>query len=255
MSSYTTELRNICQYLVGNKEDESAEVVIAAAAPLIFDFSYPFYDESKRTEFQENFVRHFYMREIGQETYGLWKHQLIDWMKMEMPYYNQLFKSAQLEFDPLEDVHYTRDVAERGTSRASSTQSDNSSTTGSGTSKSNSNSTNIGNTNSTTKYNDTPQDNVQSIANGYLTAAQQVDNGSTNTTSESTNGETSSRSSYNNASTSTGEGSTTGNKIETIKGKYGTKSYAELIEEQRRIIIDVEKQVFEAMNVLFMGIY
>ena len=39
MSSYTTELRNICQYLVGNKEDERAEVVIAAAAPRIFDFS------------------------------------------------------------------------------------------------------------------------------------------------------------------------------------------------------------------------
>lgn len=255
MSSYTTELRNICQYLVGNKEDERAEVVIAAAAPLIFDFSYPFYDESKRTEFQENFVRHFYMREIGQETYGLWKHQLIDWMKLEMPYYNQLFKSAQLEFDPLEDVHYTRDVAERGTSKASSVHSENGGTTGSGTTKNTSNGTNNGTNSSVTKYNDTPQDNVNSISDGYMTAAQQVSGTTSNTTSETVNGESTSKTNYNNSSTSSGEGSTTGNKIETIKGKYGTKSYAELIEEQRRIIIDVEKQVFEAMNVLFMGIY
>lgn len=255
MSSYTTELRNICQYLVGNKEDERAEVVIAAAAPLIFDFSYPFYDESKRTEFQENFVRHFYMREIGQETYGLWKHQLIDWMKMEMPYYNQLFKSAQIEFNPIEDVNYTRDTTERGTSKASSVQSDNGGTTGSGTTKNTSNGTNNGTNSSVTKYNDTPQDNVDSIAAGYLTAAQQVSGTTANTTSETVNGESTSKTNYNNSSTSSGEGSTTGNKIETIKGKYGTKSYAELIEEQRRIIIDVEKQVFEAMNVLFMGIY
>lgn len=255
MSSYTTELRNICQYLVGNKEDERAEVVIAAAAPLIFDFAYPFYDESKRTEFQENFVRHFYMREIGQETYGLWKHQLIDWMKLEMPYYNQLFKSAQLEFDPLEDVHYTRNVSESGTSKARGVQSNNGGNTGSVTGKTTNAGTNSGTTTNVTKYNDTPQDSVESIADGYLTAAQQANGTTSNTNSETINTTNETKNTYNESTTSSGEGSTTGSKMETIKGKYGAKSYAELIEEQRRIIINVEKQVFEAMNVLFMGIY
>lgn len=255
MSSYTTELRNICQYLVGNKEDERAEVVISAAAPLIFDFSYPFYDESKRTEFQENFVRHFYMREIGQETYGLWKHQLIDWMKLEMPYYNQLFKSAQIEFNPIEDVNYTRDVTERGTSKTSGIQSNNGGNTGSTTGKSVTSGTSGGNTTNVTKYNDTPQDSVESIANGYLTSAQQASGTTSNTNSETVNTEGTTKNNYNDSTTTSGEGSTSGNRIETIKGKTSGKSYAELIEEQRRIIIDVEKQVFEAMNVLFMGIY
>src|SRR5690606_30755344 len=47
------------------------------------------------------FIRHFYMREIGFETEGLFKFYLETWLLVHMPYYNQLFKSELIEYDPL----------------------------------------------------------------------------------------------------------------------------------------------------------
>ena len=227
MSSYTTELRNICQYLAKNVENEESEAVITASAPLIFDFWYPFYDEGKRVKFQQDFVRHFYMREIGQETYGLWKHALRDWLIVEMPYYNKLFENASIDYDPLDDVDYTRTTQTSGSSHVNTNGSGDATnnTTGSGT----------------TKYIDTPQDNVNSIAGGYLTAVQE----NSNTGNETTHNESSGQS----IGTSSGSGS------ETVRGKMGSRSYAEMIMQQRETFINVEKQIFEAMNVLFMQIY
>ena len=92
MAQYTTELRSICQSLAGNVEDNNPENVIIKAAPLLFDFYFPFYDENKRLSFEQKFIRHFYMREIAHETFGIWKLALRDWLSIEMPYYNKLYK-------------------------------------------------------------------------------------------------------------------------------------------------------------------
>lgn len=50
---------------------------------------------------------HYWMREIGAETAGLFKLYLNRTMDEIMPYYNQLYKSAQLDFDPLNAYNYT----------------------------------------------------------------------------------------------------------------------------------------------------
>ena len=42
----------------------------------LFDFDYPFYDETKRAEFETKFINHFYLREIGSETMGSFKFNL-----------------------------------------------------------------------------------------------------------------------------------------------------------------------------------
>lgn len=227
MSEYTTELRNILMYLVGNEENDSSEAVIETGAPLLFDFEFPFYDPNSKVEFAQDFCRHFYMREIGQETYGLWKHYLRDWMYTEMPYYNKLFESAALEYEPLEDVHYSRDTISR-----SSTTSETS-----GVSDGNNTNTN----NNTQKFSDTPQNRVDNLSSGYLTNVTTNEGGGLDRS--------------HNESSASGKGSATGQAIETVKGKMGMKSYAELIQEQRDTFINVKKMCFDAMEVLFMQIY
>ena len=104
MSKYTTEVRYICESEAGLEESvggNSVNEVIALARPKIFNFSYPIYDESYRNILETKILKHFYTREIGLETVGLWKLKLDTKMNEIMPYYNQLYKSALLEFNPL----------------------------------------------------------------------------------------------------------------------------------------------------------
>lgn len=104
MSKYTTEVRYICEVNAGLTEStggNDVEQVIANSRAKIFDFNYPIYDESYRSILETKILKHFYTREIGLETVGLWKLKLNTKMNEIMPYYNQLYKSALLEFNPL----------------------------------------------------------------------------------------------------------------------------------------------------------
>ena len=52
-------------------------------------------------------LMHFYTREIGEETFGLWQLRLCDRLNVIMPYYNQLYKSELIKFNPMYDVDLT----------------------------------------------------------------------------------------------------------------------------------------------------
>ena len=69
----------------------------------IFDFAYPFYNEDKRPDFERAFIRHFYFREIGCETIDRFKHYLEDKFITVFPYYNELFKAAEIEYSILDN--------------------------------------------------------------------------------------------------------------------------------------------------------
>lgn len=68
----------------------------------LFDFNYPIFDPNYKAVFETNFIRNFYMREIGFESEGLFKFQLETWLLINMPYYNKLFESELIKYDPLE---------------------------------------------------------------------------------------------------------------------------------------------------------
>ena len=76
---------------------------IAYARPQIFDFSYPFYDSSKTEQFETAFIKHFYTRSLGFETPGMWKFKLEETLNLIMPYYNQLFESTLMQYEPLQN--------------------------------------------------------------------------------------------------------------------------------------------------------
>lgn len=112
MSKYTTEIRYICENAAGLTESagySQVNQIIQTAAPNIFDFTFPIFDETYRLPLEIKILRHYYTKEICEETVALWKLRLEDRMNMIMPYYNQLYRSALLEFNPLYDIDVTRE--------------------------------------------------------------------------------------------------------------------------------------------------
>lgn len=82
--------------------------IIQQALPSIFNFDFPIFDEAYRNVLETKIIKHYYFREIGQETVGLWQAMLDIRLNDIMPYYNQLYKSATLDFNPFYDVDLTR---------------------------------------------------------------------------------------------------------------------------------------------------
>ena len=112
MSKYTTELRFICETSAGLTDSEgytSTRDIIEKSRAKIFDFDYPIFDEKYRSVLETKIIKHYYTREIAAETVGLWKLWLDERMNNIMPYYNQLYKSELLEFNPLYDTDITTD--------------------------------------------------------------------------------------------------------------------------------------------------
>lgn len=107
MSNYTTQLRFICESITGNEESvgfAATMEVIEESVDRIFSFDWPIFDEAYRVPLEVKIVRHFYTREIGEETFGLWQLRLCDRLNVIMPYYNQLYESELIKFNPLWDV-------------------------------------------------------------------------------------------------------------------------------------------------------
>lgn len=63
--------------------------------------SYPIWDEEYRPYLNQKIIDHYYFREIGQETPDRFNFFLRRKMNEIMPYYNKLYESELIEFDPL----------------------------------------------------------------------------------------------------------------------------------------------------------
>lgn len=115
MSHYTTEVRYICETTAGLTESQgfnSIDSILDNCTDSIFDFDYPIFDEEYRFPLNKKILRHFYTREIGEETVGLWKLRLQQTLNEIMPYYNKLYESELLDLNPLYniDLKTTRDI-------------------------------------------------------------------------------------------------------------------------------------------------
>ena len=180
MGKYTTELRFICESKAGYMESQGygkVDEIIKSARTSIFDFDYPIFDPDYKEAFECMILRHFYSREIGYETYGLWHLKLWDKLELIMPYYNKMYQSALLEFNPLYDVDYQVDH----TGDSSGNTSDNENVTDNKTRNDSNTRWDL--------FSDTPQGGINGITadydsvanNTYLTDARKItDNGSGN---------------------------------------------------------------------------
>ena len=234
MSKYTTEVRSICEVAAGLTESlgyNSINDILKQAAPNVFNFDWPIFDEAYRLPLEIKILKHFYTREIGLETVGLWKLKLDTKLNEIMPYYNQLYKSELIEFNPLYDVDITRDhmgentgnhKTDGGFSDTANVNNtaevdDTTNFTGkvNGTDESTTQGTNNQTNNNvktvtgknTNRYSDTPQGALTDLeANTYLTNATIVDDN--NSTTDNGTLENTSNVSYNDSSETSTENDT-----------------------------------------------
>lgn len=104
MSKYTTEVRYICESYVPLDKSvgyNDIENVLDKSWNKVFDFPFPIFNEDYREDLCKKILRHYYTREICEETVGLWKLRLNSRMNEIMPYYNKLYNSELVQIEPL----------------------------------------------------------------------------------------------------------------------------------------------------------
>lgn len=279
MSKYTTELRYICETEAGVRDSvgqTKIKDVIAKAIPKIFDFDFPIFDESYRNVLETKILKHYYTREIGLETYGLWKLKLDTKLNEIMPFYNQLYKSALLEFNPLYEVDYsktgnrdssgTRDNTENN-SESYDESIDYNESHDESTTNSNDGTLTKGTTTTTTNYySDTPQGAISNVIDGtYLTNATYnvVGNTGSDNTSNSGSIDSDGSSKRKNEKDGSRSGSKTSNSnltdteryLESVRGKMSSKSYSTLLMEYRETFINIDMMLIEELSDLFFGLW
>lgn len=195
---------------------------------------YPIFDETYRRHLNNKILHHYWMREIGFETAELFKRYLNDTLNEIMPYYNQLYRSELLEFNPL----YNVDKTETGQTILNGNTDTTNSSDDSGHGKVKTDNTNV--------FSDTPQGQltIGSIkGNVYATTASIDDD--------------------QNESWSEGHASSTGNVktddvtdfLRHIVGKEGSASYSKLLQEYRETFLNIDMMIIQDLRDLFMQIY
>ena len=258
MSKYTTEVRFICETEAGYSETQGAsnvDAVIEKSWSKIFG-DFPIYDESYRKVLCCKILKHFYFREIAAETAGIWKMWLTERMNMIMPYYNQLYESATLTFNPLYDVELntTHTLQDDGSNSStlhgedSNTRKDNLSSLRTDNLK------HTDESNQWDKFSDTPQGALSDVESGnYLTEARNItDHGNSSDTGtqkvDNTGTQTNTGTSDTNSS---GTYSSLKNYTEHVQGKRGGASYAKMLMEYRDSMINIDQMVMNELNDLF----
>ena len=279
MSKYTTELRFICETSAGVTDSEgytSTKEIIEKSRKKIFDFDYPIFDENYRSVLETKIIKHYYTREIGAETVGLWKFWLNERMNRIMPYYNQLYKSELLDFNPLYDTDITTDSNRKEKHEENTTDSnvrtDNLASSNTRTddlktsNEHEDHDTDSGTNDSLQAYSDTPQNGLTGVTNlNYLTNATKNTGSDSNTHNNDGSYETKSTGTQTNAATQTGtvSDSGTGTKnydnvndyLEHVKGKRGSESYAKMLQEYRKTFLNIDQMVINNLSDLFMGVW
>ncbi|UWG73201.1 MAG: hypothetical protein [Bacteriophage sp.] len=253
MSKYTTEVRFICENSAGLSESEGADNVDSILDKCwnkVFNFDFPIFDENYRQVLCRKILKHYYTREIAHETVGRWKLALNAKLNEIMPYYNQLYKSELLEFNPFYDVDLTRSREGSGTSNRTSNNTE----TNSGTSKNVSSGSGTSNTDTLNRFSDTPQNSMdtQGITDSVpLTTVTKVNENNT-TTNEST--DTLTRND-NKTGSGTENINNTDKYIETVKGKQGTENYSSLLKKFRETFLNIDMMIIEDCSDCFFTLW
>ena len=227
MAKYTFELRELFEPIKFNppiftreqvenffKDYELSDYLTPDQIEVINDFGVWNKDKLAR-----KIVDHYYMRESGFETIGLFKHYTKVTMQELMEKYLPLIYSASIEYDPLVNVDFTETFNRDASGNSNSESSINSSSLG--------------------VNSDTPQGQINkaSILEGkYASSTGASENES------SINDET---------NTSSSEEYT-----KRVKGNSGVSATAQkMIEQYRQNIIAIDSEIIKELNILFMGLY
>lgn len=259
MSVYTTEVRFICETLAEYNTSQGYEKVaeiIDKSWDKVFDFDFPIFDEEYRSVLCKKILMHYYTREIGLETVGLWKLKLNTRLNEIMPYYNKVYESTLEKFDIFADADYTKEHVGKDDGRGS----DNNSYTDAGTDNK------VGKVtderdieNSSTNYNlfsDTPQGALTGVnTETYLTDARKITDNSNTNDDNVRNYNENNKNERSGKTNRSHEFSNTNEYLEHIVGKTPGKSYSKMLSEYRETLLNVDMMVINELNNLFMLVW
>lgn len=253
MSTYTMQLRALIEQPTQFQEGLSYRERIEIGRKHLFDFDYPIFDEEFKKTFETDFIREFYTREIGFETEELFKFKLETWLNINMPYYNKMFESTLIKYNPLENSRMeTEHTQENNTQQFSSTIGEsegmsNESTTGQATDDNFRR--NLTSDNPDSRLAITTNDG-QGVIEYASSIEEGTENNQRNTTGESNSTTESSTSLQSDATQNSVE-----DYIQKRVGKVGVMTYSKMIQEYRNALIRVERMIFDDMQELFMLVY
>ena len=207
---------------------------------------YPIYDEKHRAELNEKIIRHYALREIGQETAQQFVFYLGVTMAEIMPYFNERYKTLDMEYNPLQSVDMTTD-SENGSESQSSSKA---SSTQDSTSSSSSKSDNASTTTSKSFDSDVPQTGVVGDFARYASHANesQADSSGTASSSQDSASHATSHSAtdyQHDASNSKGKSHVSGR----------SQSAMSLVQEYRNAIINVDMEIVRSLEPCFMQLW
>lgn len=224
MSKYTMQLKTVCD-IVGRENVEEWFKSYDLSDYLREDEIQTILNNNvwNKNKLAKKIVDHYYMREIGLETIGLFKHYVKVYMQEIMEEKLPLIYSNAIKYDPLVNVDYTetftREIENIGESNSESSN----------------NSSGLG------INSDTPEGQISKteILEGKY-ASQTNASESTSNISDETN-----------TSSNTAE-----NYEKRVKGNSGVSATAQaMIKQYRQNIIAIDKEIINELNILFMGIY
>lgn len=259
MSKYTTEVRFICENKSGLEVSGGSgdvDKIIANSWNKIFTSKAPFFDEEYRSVLCQKILKHYYLREICCETVGIWTLWMNTKLEEIMPYYNQLYESAKIKFNPMHDVDLTREHKRTENETASGNRDTTNNNTTDVTSNSTTNRTTTSDENKKDLYSDTPQGALTGVENEtYLTNARKINDSVNGTDNVNVNN------TEKNVGVSTGKETTSSNVgttedyLETLVGKQGTESFSSLLNKFRETFLNIDMMVIEEFSDLFFGLW
>lgn len=233
LSKYTTSIKEICESFLTQKErclDLSVNDIIDKTKYNFFNFDFPWYttDNKTKEEFIRAFLLRYYNDYIGFETLGMWKTYFNAKMCAIMPYYTKLYNAIRLGDTPLNNVDVTIKTNEKENKDI--------------TDKYNDTSTNKSKTDTNTQSIESDNPQVTVATNDYASNMNRGE-GVTNT-----NG--------------SGDFVHIGNEAtERERGEENHeigirgKTKAELIKEYSKQIININKEIIDLCDTLFLGVW
>lgn len=108
MTVYTMTLDEVIEHydITTTLDDYTGITNISVEDAKLLGLGYfPIFDNDYRAPLMGKIIDHFRNREIGYESLGTWRLGMRRKLNEIMPYYNQLYLSTQISFDPLATVN------------------------------------------------------------------------------------------------------------------------------------------------------
>lgn len=235
MSKYTTQLRWIVEQEQGQVPFSEETRYTDATFKKLGLSEYPIFDEDYRPLLNAKIIDHFYFREIGFETAAQFAWYMRRTLNEIMPYYNEMYVTQAMIDDPLSD--YDMGYSESWDAHVEDD----------GTIQDNGSDSNSGETHSRDVYQDTPMSLLSNVGSPSVVDLDYATNVTYDDAASSSSG------THYKTKTLDTDRNDHGWRVHDEKGRR--KSQSKLMQEYRDVFKNIDLEVIEELETLFMGLW